>query len=1531
MTTVVAKLYEADGTLVGELSDFVVITPQDTNNDVGGWSMDYPITGINADQLVQDQDLEVAVLFDNQEVFRGIIEDDSWDQIQEETDEAVVTISGRDISGGLDFAIVYPGGGPGGTPTRSFTNVTIGHIIKLFIDEARTRGAISNFGYDFTDAADSNGAAWATHITIQIAAGVSVLSMLIGFAQAGYIDWRMNGKTVQIYNPGTVLASQANVTFHRGSEIQDAPRQRTRRTLANAFLVQGDNNVNVERSDAPSIAARGRKEAFLSQGGTEDIGVLNYFGDLQLSIRKIPRLAKTHSLLFPDGSPQPFVDFKAGQFVYTDLTGVRERYRVVQFSCTLTSQGIKQGEISLNDRFAEREVRVAQILAGLQAGGQTVTGTSTTTSVPPPTTANSDTLSPGSVPDVVVTSAIELDAVGNPSTLVTVTWAEVTQNSDATPITDLDHYEVTYTTSTGGTVLPWFSVDGSETRIDFHNVPMGITIQGHVRAVDFAGNKGAETVSALYTTLVDTVGPPAPSIPTLDEATFLSIIRLSWDGKYSTGADAHTVADFHHVEVHRNSFSNFTPDSTTYIGELRGAGDFPIPGDPGTTAYVVLVAVDTFGNKGPKSGETSAVFSSVLSTDLGNGSVTTQKVGPLAITTALVTPSTFAQSIIPNSDFEEAGTGVSDTGFNSTHRPAGWGIWVLSPNGDIYLDPGTPYSGTSCLTCYTQTAGNEATAKSQDLVLEPGAVYYLRVAYRAGVSGGAAPVWVKRVVFDAGNGYYGTGSTFVDFVSGNPVTDGAWHISEVSFSVPAGTKKAMIHTGLSAAGASVFQYFAIDHIEMWKAVNNAAIVNLAVNDLKVNDMAVGKLTAGRLLATWIELGGRLTTATGGVQTGPRVELDGAGLRAYDTSSNTVPVVNIMSNGSATFKGDISGSTGTFSGTVTGAQIQTSADGTVDRVIINGTQGLVSYREATTNLNPEPYFGRIYAGDEYQSQPGNTSVLGSAYSIVYPAGYTYNGGTGLTVNNQVLPPAVQGTPQNPIGSPFGAMQWVFTATAAAGQYRFLYETAAAAGQWYSASFYHAVSNIANANGGQSGYLQFLDVNGAVIGQFTVTRLRDGAAAGSFSTANVWERFGASGIAPAGTTKMRIGVYAANLTATGSWVGSSYVYGLQLEQKDHVSTYCDGNQYGCTWSSGRSGSTSSRLYGPSAVFGLQSNNYVIGSLYGGLADRVFAGRVGTYDMPVGAASYFPYGGGVVIGTPPAKTTATSVPSRSVVTFMPGEGQWQSYGQLPYIALLPTTSIGGSPNPGGVEYVNALLLHSGYANLANSQNYYSSIRLDSGSGDASNPYGGTVTITASGAGGTVELVGNLHGQFAATFEGALTVNNSATITGQTKANQPTPGTVAFVVQSTGGGTASTFSSRNANGSTLAQVTVGGNVQGTGAYTNLSDVSVKKAIAYVPNTGALSKIMNLKPATFQYDPKRDPSKRTNLGFIAQDVQSVIPEAINIIDNSYDETGIGGKVVDETLLGIQNDAIIATLVAAVQELATLLKVNPPIPPVAAH
>jgi hypothetical protein len=138
--------------------------------------------------------------------------------------------------------------------------------------------------------------------------------------------------------------------------------------------------------------------------------------------------------------------------------------------------------------------------------------------------------------------------------------------------------------------------------------------------------------------------------------------------------------------------------------------------------------------------------------------------------------------------------------------------------------------------------------------------------------------------------------------------------------------------------------------------------------------------------------------------------------------------------------------------------------------------------------------------------------------------------------------------------------------------------------------------------------------------------------------------------------------------------------------------------------------------------------------------------------------------------------------------------------------------------------------------------------------------------------------------------------------------------VAQSSGSGNAPLAVSRGGDAGpmvnfyvTNSSTTIIGNIYNAGGtntqYNTSSDYRLKENIA--PMTGALAKVKLLKPCTYTW-------KLTGAegqGFIAHELQEVIPDAVHGEKDAVDEDG---NVVSQ---GIDTSYVVATLTAAIQEL----------------
>jgi hypothetical protein len=137
------------------------------------------------------------------------------------------------------------------------------------------------------------------------------------------------------------------------------------------------------------------------------------------------------------------------------------------------------------------------------------------------------------------------------------------------------------------------------------------------------------------------------------------------------------------------------------------------------------------------------------------------------------------------------------------------------------------------------------------------------------------------------------------------------------------------------------------------------------------------------------------------------------------------------------------------------------------------------------------------------------------------------------------------------------------------------------------------------------------------------------------------------------------------------------------------------------------------------------------------------------------------------------------------------------------------------------------------------------------------------------------------------------------------------AYILGSTSDGTEALMLNRNTSDGSIAIFkranTTVGSISVTAsatAYNTSSDYRLKENIA--PMTGALAKVAQLKPVTYKW--KVDGSDGE--GFIAHELQAVVPDCVTGAKDAVDEDG---KPVYQ---GIDVSFLVATLTAAIQELS---------------
>ena len=610
MSNIVKAFNGTSGALVAELPDYDAFKCSSVFGDVGGWSFNYPTNGRNLSALVGNN-LEFALFVDGSERWRGFLDDDAHDEILEEIG-GMYSFSGREISGQLDYALVMPSSSSSGG--QAYTSATPGAIIKDLMDKAAARSTgnpIPGWTYTFTATTDSSGAAWGfTYPSLFLQMGGSILNVLTAFYSAGIIDWNVGpGKTLNVYNPKTTLyTDRPNVRFRRGQELQTSPLQRTRKDQAAVYLVGGDSGAYSVRKDNTAAATYGVRERYFSQSGVTDTGTLATIGDLKLSVFSTPRISNGKTVLFQSTSPRPFIDYNIGDRIYSDSTGTLTQGRLIAQSLTVTPNGIPNGELALNDYFEEREIQIDRLLNniyGAAAGGSTPVAKPTTTTV--------DTTTPNAPAAPTVSSLAYVDNQGQTQANLIVSWPAVTANTDASALTDFDHYIVEWRYSTPGGNT-WTKTISEDTNATFSPIRAGTNVDVRVACADSNGHTSAWSGTTTIVTANDSTPPPVPSTPVVDSTTFFGTLRVTWDGLGSAGETM--PGDFDRVEVHMSSVSGFTPTASTMIDTFRAATVSAYETPVGTPYYFKFVSVDKIGNKSAASAQGTGTSRSINTSEM---------------------------------------------------------------------------------------------------------------------------------------------------------------------------------------------------------------------------------------------------------------------------------------------------------------------------------------------------------------------------------------------------------------------------------------------------------------------------------------------------------------------------------------------------------------------------------------------------------------------------------------------------------------------------------------------------------------------------------------------------------------------------------------------------------------------------------------------------------------------------------------------------------------------------------------------------
>lgn len=358
------EVYDATGaTPLGILTGFIDITLSDVLNDVGSMTLTFPRDVAGAELLDVDEDRQLKVSLPGTPAFWYLNDDDSSTWVSDAPESEPVQLTCRSLAGVLDEALVL-------ADDADFTaaDPTPGEIVAGLFAAAQGRGMLQGVTLTGNATVDASGVAWPdTAPAVAYNTGGTLLAVLKGLADAHLLEWRMNGRALELHRPGGGLDRILDLTLRPRRDVLAAPLTRSRRAIATAVVVEGATAVS-RRTQA--LTGRRAREEYVQQTTAPD-DALDAVGDLYLAAHAAADVQMTHDLTDGDGTARPWVDYRPGDRVRTIAagSGVTSR-RVAQVALSMSADDTKVTlELGSLLKSAEEvfDQKLARILPGASA------------------------------------------------------------------------------------------------------------------------------------------------------------------------------------------------------------------------------------------------------------------------------------------------------------------------------------------------------------------------------------------------------------------------------------------------------------------------------------------------------------------------------------------------------------------------------------------------------------------------------------------------------------------------------------------------------------------------------------------------------------------------------------------------------------------------------------------------------------------------------------------------------------------------------------------------------------------------------------------------------------------------------------------------------------------------------------------------------------------------------------------------------------------------------------------------------------
>ena len=474
-----------------------------------------------------------------------------------------------------------------------FLSATAGQILGPLLQRAKDRGWGAGIDWDFTATKDSAGADFAHIITIAYDTEINLNTILTNLRDQQVIDFRWNGRTLQLFNPGTVMARETDLQLVAPHGHTAAPEEWSNEELQSHVRVIGEDGMSWEFSN-DVLTPLGRLEGVVTQGGVSDPGTAEMLSREGLVAGEDTRVARTREFDVLQGSPAPFRDYVPGDWVHVlSDAGEWEYLRVHSISVTVNDEGVS-GHAVLGDSLDDLLSRIAKRTQGI-AGGATVGGSGVR-----PNTDGPDRREPAVPEGLVGSTDFYFDDQGVPRGVVWFEWAAVFQATNGTGI-DVNEYWIEITDDyVGAPVL----LTRSTSEPFFSHSPMDIydsdgnprRYKARVRARANSGVLGDWSEFIAVEMVEDPDPPPPPLLQPGDITTTLGTVRVD-----ITGVDHNhnpQPGDFSHFKLYESTSPSggwqlVASRAGTEPGFLWQSGHRPA----GVEMFYRLTAVDISGNE----------------------------------------------------------------------------------------------------------------------------------------------------------------------------------------------------------------------------------------------------------------------------------------------------------------------------------------------------------------------------------------------------------------------------------------------------------------------------------------------------------------------------------------------------------------------------------------------------------------------------------------------------------------------------------------------------------------------------------------------------------------------------------------------------------------------------------------------------------------------------------------------------------------------------------------------------------------------